>query len=581
MHLKFRCVHAFLFALAIQMLSACGGGGSGGADTTSYQGGSSSSSSSGGGDGGKVSDLMTWGNAVPLSTGDRYASGLIGADGSAVVTWGQGDETSPYVKAKVSYYSNKDVVWSPPYSLDTRSIGVQKLDWTGGVQTLGTVSSSIIHNKDGGWEIWWRYCSMSLVLLCKNNSSLSFSRLDTAKMIWSSQAQIASEYNVKAEDSFRSFAGSDGKRWLSGSDWIAPLASDGIPEEKKDLSGVSALDSLGNMYVFSGKTNSINVYESSTKQWSNYALTTGIDSPINPHLIRYFEHSPGRLTFYWNDSAGTNSVRLWITEINPVSGARTARTVLIDTGVSSYYGEAAASDENGVTLLSVKTTPSVRVVTATRYDIVSGSVLSRQQLDVGALIDHASPLRLQRLGDHHVGAWEGKSLDGKVYIKAATLDRTGKLLGSVQEVGFVDSAKKDVASTINALWIDAKGIPNLVWNNYGEDINSWHSSVYLTQKSLWSPDSVIQSGAPLTQNGPFSTVLLTDENGEIAGVLYPGIGVAIFSLSPSGEVESGTQAYPNALKSSEYVSGKIHLDGTLSVLSRASDGRMWIIRSKR
>jgi hypothetical protein len=524
---------------------------------------------------------MNWADGVVLNTGDRHVSGLIGEDGSAVVTWGQGDEAGQFVKAKVSYFSTEDNAWTAPSSLDASSNGIQKQAWEGGIQTLGAVASSILHSSLGGWGVWWRYCNMTSGGLCKNASSLSFSHLDNTKKVWSSEIKITSEYDVKAEESFRTFGGADGSRWLSGSDWIAPLSSDGIPAEKLDLPGVGILDSRANLYLFSGKTNSIVCYDSTTKLWTSYSLASEKELPINPHLIRHFEHRPGRLTFYWSDAAGTNSVRLWITEVNAINGARTVRTSLIDSGVSSYFGEAAASDESGVTLLSVNTASASRIVTAIRYDLALGAASTRQQLDVGALIDHASPLRLLRLGDRFLAAWESKSREGRVSVKAATLDRSGKMLSDAQELGSVESGKREISATIHALWLDASGTPNLVWNVFGDDINSWQSSVYFTPRSSWSAASTIQSDMPLTLNGDLAPVLLSDTNHEIAGIFYQGVGVAILSLSPSGSIESGTVAYPNALKASEYLSGIVHSDRSISILSRASNGRVWVSRSRR
>jgi hypothetical protein len=568
-----RGVHAALLFVFVSclLLSACGGGGGGGNTETNTTTTVVT----------EPSQLMTWGAAAMLPVSDRYATGAIGDDGSALLIWGKGDASENFVKAYGSYYSPHGNVWSASSLLDSTSPGIPSSVWDSGVQALGTAESSMIQDAQGNWGVWWRYCQRDYTGSCSNTSTIHFQQVTAKSGVWSADQEQSQDYSLKENESFRVLKDKAGHRWVSANQWVAKVSGNGTLMARQDVSGAAFVDSSGNVLVFSPSSNAVLRYALSSDQWASYALLSGQEVPKDAQLIKFFEHGAGRLTIFWKDVSSINTLRLWITEVDSSRGAPVAKTTLIDSGASSYFGEVAASDAGGVVVLRAKYDGSSRSVSALRYDMATGLV-STSLLDSGAPVLRASPMLIQKQGAYYYGVWESKSAAGRVSIKGGILDQSGVMQGAVQELGFFEAGSRDVSAMLHALWLGADGKMNVVWRLYGDGLDVWQSSVCVVNAGAsWSPAATVQVNSLIGQFYPYAPALLENSAGDVAGIWFHGLGVAILGLDSAGKVVFGTQPlHFSLLQSSDFISGRAHDDGTITVMGRSTEGSAWVVRSR-
>ncbi len=559
------------------LISACGGGGSGGGSSTTTVTNNNTTTPD-------ISaqtegSLMAWNDSASVTASDQYAQGKIGTDGSAMLVWAQSTASGDYNKAYASYYSPNTSAWSGSTLLDTGSSGVQASVWNSGVQNIGAIDADLGQDLAGNWNVWWRYCQKDFSGLCTNASSVNYQGLTSATGVWS--AYQAGLYSVAAQESFRVLRDKFGNQWLSTTAWVAKAGSDGALTGKTDIAGTAFLDSAGNVLVFSAADSSIYRYDRNSALWTSYALySTG--TLHSPQALKFFEHAAGKVSVYWQDAADVNTVRLWVTTLDSTQATVSTKTASITSGVSAFFGQMAAADSNGVTILSASSGSAARTVTAQRYDLAKGSVVSSVVLETNAPISHSSPIALRYAAGKFFGVWESRSISGRVSIKAAVLNQDGSLNGSVQEPYFYESGTQDVTAMVKALWVAADGKLDVVWRLYGSGVDVWQSSVCATSDGAnWSAGKAIQAS---TSAGSFSASSLAEvpnSAGETAGVWFHGLGVAVLALDENGHITKGTQALPWTLvQSSDYMDSRLLDNGIVAVLGKNTSGAVWYVRSQ-
>lgn len=558
-------------------ISACGGGGGGGgSSTTTVTNNNNTTTPETPAQ--TIGSLMAWNDSASITASDQYAQGKIGTDGSAVLVWAQSTAGGDYNKAYASYYSPNTSVWSGSTLLDTGSSGVQASVWNSGVQNIGAIDADLGQDLAGNWNVWWRYCQKDFSGLCTNASSVNYQGLVSATGAWS--AYQAGLYSVAAQQSFKVLRDKSGNQWLSTTAWVAKAESAGGVTGKTDIAGTAFLDSAGNVLVFSAADSSIYRYDRNSSQWSSYALYSA-GTLQDPQALKFFEHASGKVSVYWQDAADVNTVRLWVTTLDSTQATVIAKTASITSGVSAFFGQMAAADPSGVTILSSSSGSASRSVTAQRYDLAKGSVVSSVVLETNAPISHSSPIALRYAAGKFFGVWESRSTTGRVSIKAAVLNQDGTLNGTVQEPYFYEAGTQDVTATVKALWVAADGKLDVVWRLYGSGVDVWQSSVCATSDGAnWSVGKAIQANTSAGSFSASSIAEVSNSAGETAGVWFHGLGVAALAFDESGNITKGTQALPWTLvQSSDYMDSRLMDNGTVAVLGRSTSGAVWFVRS--